>query len=235
MIKIRKSDERGHVNWGWLDSYYSFSFGNYYDPENMGFSKLRVINEDWISGGGGFDSHPHSDMEIITYVLDGALEHKDSMGNSSVIRKNDLQKMTAGRGVLHSEYNHSDTDEVHLLQIWITPAELGLKPSYEQKRIDPVSIKGNLKLVASGSKEIIDNEPIRINQDVDLYIGSLEKGQSIKNTFDINRNIWLQLARGSMTINNQGIEAGDGVSISNETEIELSTSKSAEFLLFNMN
>ncbi len=235
MIKIRKSDERGHVNWGWLDSYYSFSFGNYYDPENMGFSKLRVINEDWISGGGGFDSHPHSDMEIITYVLDGALEHKDSMGNSSVIRKNDLQKMTAGSGVLHSEYNHSDTDEVHLLQIWITPAELGLKPSYEQKRIDPVSIKGNLKLVASGSKEIIDNEPIRINQDVDLYIGSLEKGQSIKNTFDINRNIWLQLARGSMTINNQGIEAGDGVSISNETEIELSTSKSAEFLLFNMN
>lgn len=235
MIKIRKSDERGHVNWGWLDSYYSFSFGNYYDPENMGFSKLRVINEDWISGGGGFDSHPHSDMEIITYVLDGALEHKDSMGNSSVIRKNDLQMMTAGRGVLHSEYNHSDTDEVHLLQIWITPAELGLKPSYEQKKIDPVSIKGNLKLVASGSKEIIDNEPIRINQDVDLYIGSLEKGQSIKNTFDINRNIWLQLARGSMTINNQGIEAGDGVSISNETEIELSTSKSAEFLLFNMN
>ena len=235
MIKIRKSDERGHVNLGWLDSYYSFSFGNYYDPDNMGFSKLRVINEDWISGGGGFDSHPHSDMEIITYVLDGALEHKDSMGNSSVIRKNDLQIMTAGRGVLHSEYNHSDTDEVHLLQIWITPAELGLKPSYEQKRIDPVSIKGNLKLVASGSKEIIDNEPIRINQDVDLYIGSLEKGQSIKNTFDINRNIWLQLARGSMTINNQGIEAGDGVSISNETEIELSTSKSAEFLLFNMN
>lgn len=235
MIKIRKSDERGHVNWGWLDSYYSFSFGNYYDPENMGFSKLRVINEDWISGGGGFDSHPHSDMEIITYVLDGALEHKDSMGNSSVIRKNDLQKMTAGRGVLHSEYNHSDTDEVHLLQIWITPAELGLKPSYEQKKIDPVSIKGNLKLVASGSKKIIDNEPIRINQDVDLYIGSLEKGQSIKNTFDIDRNIWLQLARGSMTINNQGIEAGDGVSISNETEIEISTSKSAEFLLFNMN
>ena len=235
MIKIRKSDERGHVNWGWLDSYYSFSFGNYYDPENMGFPKLRVINEDWISGGGGFDSHPHSDMEIITYVLDGALEHKDSMGNSSVIRKNDLQMMTAGRGVLHSEYNHSDTDEVHLLQIWITPAELGLKPSYEQKKIDPVSIKGNLKLVASGSKEIIDNEPIRINQDVDLYIGSLEKGQSIKNTFDINRNIWLQLARGSMNINNQGIEAGDGVSISNETEIEISTSKSAEFLLFNMN
>ena len=235
MIKIRKSDERGHVNWGWLDSYYSFSFGNYYDPENMGFSKLRVINEDWISGGGGFDSHPHSDMEIITYVLDGALEHKDSMGNSSVIRKNDLQIMTAGRGVLHSEYNHSDTDEVHLLQIWITPAELGLKPSYEQKKIDPVSIKGNLKLVASGSKKIIDNEPIRINQDVDLYIGSLEKGQSIKNTFDINRNIWLQLARGSMNINNQGIEAGDGVSISNETEIEISTSKSAEFLLFNMN
>jgi len=235
MIKIRKSGERGHVNWGWLDSYYSFSFGNYYDPENMGFSKLRVINEDWISGGGGFDSHPHNDMEIITYVLDGALEHKDSMGNSSVIRKNDLQKMTAGRGVLHSEYNHSDTDEVHLLQIWITPAELGLKPSYEQKKIDPVSIKGNLKLVASGSKKIIDNEPIRINQDVDLYIGSLEKGQSIKKTFDINRNIWLQLARGSMTINNQGIKAGDGVSISNETEIELSTSKSAEFLLFNMN
>jgi len=235
VIKIRKSDERGHVNWGWLDSYYSFSFGNYYDPENMGFSKLRVINEDWISGGGGFDSHPHSDMEIITYVMEGALEHKDSMGNSSVIRKNDLQKMTAGRGVLHSEYNHSDTDEVHLLQIWITPAELGLKPSYEQKKIDPVSIKGNLKLVASGSKEIIDNEPIRINQDVDLYIGSLEKGQSIKNTFDINRNIWLQLARGSMTINNQGIKEGDGVSISNETEIELSTSKSAEFLLFNMN
>jgi len=235
MIKIRKSDERGHVNWGWLDSYYSFSFGNYYDPENMGFSKLRVINEDWISGGGGFDSHPHSDMEIITYVLDGALEHKDSMGNSSVIKKNEIQKMTAGRGVLHSEYNHSDTEEVHLLQIWITPAESGLKPSYGQKKIDPASIKGNLKLVASGSREIIDNETIRINQDVDLYIGSLDKGQSIKNTFDINRNIWLQLTRGSMTINNQGIEAGDGVSISNETEIELSTSKSAEFLLFNMN
>ncbi len=235
MINIRKSGERGHVNSGWLESYHSFSFGNYFDPEHMGFSKLRVINEDWIKGGGGFDSHPHSDMEIITYVLDGALEHKDSMGNTSVIRKNDLQKMTAGRGVLHSEYNHSDTDVVHLLQIWITPAELGLKPSYEQKKIDPVSIKGNLKLVASGSKEIIDNEPIRINQDVDLYIGSLDKGQSIKNTFDINRNIWLQLTRGSMTINNQEIEAGDGVSISNETEIELSTSKSAEFLLFNMN
>ncbi|MGI9535249.1 MAG: pirin family protein [Thermodesulfobacteriota bacterium] len=234
MIKVRKSEERGHVNFGWLDSYHSFSFGNYYDPEYMGYSKLRVINEDWIKGGGGFDSHPHRDMEIITYVMEGALKHKDSMGNTSVIEKNDLQKMTAGRGVLHSEYNNSDTDEVHLLQIWIQPDKMGLKPSYVQNHIERESIEGKLKLVATGNK-YINNGTIHISQDTDLYIASFEKGQTVKHSFDNSRNVWIQVTNGSLSLLGKTIESGDGAAINDESEIEITADQNAEFLLFDMN
>jgi len=233
MIKVRNSGDRGHINFGWLESFHSFSFGNYHDPEYTGFSKLRVINEDWIKGGGGFDTHPHRDMEIITYVMEGALEHKDSMGNSSVIKAGDLQKMTAGKGVLHSEYNSSDKEAVHLLQIWIIPNELGLKPSYEQIQVERQDIGGTLKLVATGNKDKA-NGTIHINQDADIYISSLEKDQSVVHSSDKNRNIWIQVTRGVLSVNGEKVESGDGVAISDENEVEITADTTAEFLLFDM-
>ena len=233
MLKVRKSEARGHVDIGWLKSYHSFSFGNYYDPEYMGFSKLRVINEDWINGGGGFDSHPHRDMEIITYVMEGALEHKDSMGNTSFISKGDFQKMTAGTGVLHSEYNNSESETVHLLQIWIIPEEMGLKPSYQQVHVNKYMLEGTLKLVATGRKDV-GNSSIGINQDVDLYIASLKPGQSLIHSFDISRNIWIQVTKGSLFLKETTINMGDGAAITDENEIEITADKSTEFLLFDI-
>ena len=234
MIEIRKSNERGHVDYGWLDTYLTFSFGDYYDPNFMEFAKLRVINEDKVIGGRGFDSHPHKDMEIITYILDGELSHKDSMGNSSVIRKGDLQKMTAGKGIFHSEYNNSDTETVHLLQIWIYPDELGLKPAYEQIHIDMDSVQGKMELVASGNKKN-PNEIIHVNQDVDLYIGVLNKGQNVSHSFDNRRNVWLQVTRGSLSLPGYKLSAGDAAAITDESEIEITAEGSTEFLLFEMN
>ena len=233
MISIRKSEERGHNDWGWLKTYYTFSFANYHDPEYMGYSKLRFINEDRVEGGRGFDAHPHKDMEIITYVLEGALVHKDSMGNSSIIRAGDLQKMTAGKGVMHSEYNASDTDLLHFLQIWILPNEAGLKPAYEQVSLDKQSIEGGITLVASGNTDRNENI-ITLNQDTDLYLGIIDNGDSISKEFVKERKIWLQLISGKISLSGKDLEAGDGASIDDEGELKIIAIEKSEFLIFNM-
>ena len=234
MIRIRKSSERGHNDWGWLNTSYTFSFADYYDPDFMGFSKLRVINEDRVKGGRGFDTHPHRDMEIVTYVLEGALEHKDSMGNSSVIRAGDFQKMTAGKGVLHSEYNASETDLLHFLQIWILPNKTGLKPSYEQISLDKKSMEGGLNLVASGNRDNNENI-VSINQDTDIYLGIINNGESISSKFGKERKIWLQLIKGKISISGNVLETGDGASIEDEENLKITASEKSEFLIFNMN
>jgi redox-sensitive bicupin YhaK (pirin superfamily) len=233
MIKIRRRSERGHTNFGWLDSYHTFSFGDYLDPDHMGFHKLRVINEDTVKGGGGFGSHPHRNMEIVTYVLDGSLEHKDSIGNGSVIRKGDVQRMSAGTGIVHSEYNHSESEPVHFLQIWILPREKGIEPGYEQRSVDAKSVKGKLGLIATGNIGK-NNDAFHLNQDVDIYLSSLEKGQQVKHTTEADHHLWVQAISGSLILNGEILEQGDGASISNEQGLEISTNVSADFLLFDM-
>jgi redox-sensitive bicupin YhaK (pirin superfamily) len=233
MIKVRRRSERGHTNLGWLDSYHTFSFGDYLDPDQMGFHKLRVINEDTVKGGGGFGPHPHRDMEIVTYVLEGSLEHRDSIGNGSVIRKGDVQRMSAGTGIVHSEYNPSESETVHFLQIWILPREKGIKPSYEQRSVDANSVKGKLGLIATGNIGK-NNDALHLNQEVDIYLSSLETGQQVKHTTAADHHLWVQATRGSLILNGKNLEQGDGASISNEQGIEISTNDSAEFLLFDM-
>lgn len=233
MIRIRRGSERGHTNLGWLDSYHTFSFGDYLDPDHMGSQKLRVINEDTVKGGGGFGSHLHRDMEIITYVLEGSLEHKDSIGNGSVIRKGDVQRMSAGTGIVHSEHNHSESQTVHFLQIWILPRERGIKPSYEQLSIDPNAIKGILSLIVTGRTNLT-NQALHLNQDVDIFLSSLEKEQRFQHIAPADHHLWVQATRGSLILNGKKLKQGDGASISNEQDIEFSTNDSAEFLLFDM-
>lgn len=230
MINIRRANERGNVNLGWLNSYHTFSFGNYYDPEHMGFGKLRVINEDWVTGGEGFGSHPHGDMEIITYVLEGALKHKDSMGNSSVIKENDFQKMSAGTGVVHSEYNNSETEPVHLYQIWILPDKKGVKPSYNQLHITKEDINGKLNLIATGDA----NGKIHLNQDAKIYISSLHEGDIVEFKAGDSRDIWVQVIKGKITLSGIKLAEGDGASVENESKIEINTDKYGEVLLFDM-
>lgn len=234
MIKIRKSDERGHVNYGWLDTYYTFSFANYYDPEYMGFSNLRVINEDKLKGGHGFDAHPHRDMEIVTYVIEGALEHKDSMGNSSIIKAGDFQKMTAGNGVIHSEYNASQTETVHLFQIWILPDKTGLTPQYEQVTIDRENNKDKLLLVATGKRDK-DNGIIFINQDTDIYLGFLKRNEEISHKIGNDRNLWLHVIKGNINLSGHQLSIGDGAAINNEDVIEITSEDNSEIMIFNMN
>jgi len=230
-LTLRRSEERGKANFGWLDSKHSFSFGHYYDPEQMGFGPLRVINEDRVAPGGGFPAHPHNDMEIISYVLEGALEHKDSIGTGSVIRPGDVQRMSAGSGVRHSEYNASKTDPVHFLQIWIVPEKKGLAPSYEQKTFDEADKHGQLRLI--GSRDGRDGS-VTINRDVDLYATLLTPGQSVRHVLRNGRGAWVQVARGSVTLNGERLGAGDGVSIERSGDIELEASNAAEVLLFDM-
>jgi quercetin 2,3-dioxygenase len=231
MLTIRKSEERGHANRGWLDSYHTFSFANYYDRNFMGFGNLRVINEDRVQPKMGFPTHSHQDMEIVTYVIEGALEHKDSMGNSSVIRPGEVQRMTAGTGVSHSEYNHSDRELVHLLQIWILPEKKGLPASYEQKMYAPAEKRGQLRLV--GSRDGRDGS-VTIHQDVNLYASLLAAGDKIESEIKRDRLIWLQLIKGQMTVNNQAISAGDAVAMVDESTIILSAESDVEFLLFDL-
>lgn len=231
MLTIRKSQERGHANRGWLDSYHTFSFANYYDPNFMGFGNLRVINEDRVQPKMGFPTHSHQDMEIVTYVIEGALEHKDSMGNSSVIRPGEVQRMSAGTGVSHSEYNHSDNELVHLLQIWILPEKKGLPASYEQKMYHPEEKIGQLRLV--GSRDGRDGS-VTIHQDVNLYASLLAAGDKIESEIKRDRLIWLQLIQGQITVNNQGISAGDAVAMVDESTLILSAESNAEFLLFDL-
>ena len=232
MITLRKSDERGHFDFGWLNTYHSFSFSEYYDPKFMGFRSLRVINEDRVWPDQGFPTHPHRDMEIITYVLNGALEHKDSMGNGSVIRPGDMQRMSAGSGVTHSEYNHSKDDLVHFLQIWITPDKRGITPSYEQKLFTPEDKKGKFRLVASPDGR---DGSVTIHQDVNLYATVLAAGEETTFELQPGRYGWLQVARGKVSLNGQALKNGDGAALSEPQTVTITATEEAEVLLFDLN
>ena len=232
MIKVRKSSERGHLNFGWLDTYHTFSFGEYYDPRHMGFRTLRVINEDFVSPGRGFPTHGHSDMEIITYILEGALEHRDSMGNGSVIRPGDVQRMSAGTGVRHSEKNPSAEEPVHLLQIWILPAEGGIRPGYEQKSFAEGERRGRLRLVASPDG---GGGSVTIHQDARLYSTRLAAGQSVEHELRPGRHAWAQVARGAVELNGQSLARGDGAAASEEARLVITAGEPAEVLLFDLN
>lgn len=231
MIQIRKANERGKVNMGWLDSKHTFSFGHYFDPDHMGFGNLRVINEDRVQPGKGFGTHGHQDMEIISYVIDGALEHRDSMQNGSVIRPGDVQRMTAGTGVQHSEFNHSADDQVHFLQIWILPERAGLEPGYEEKRFEREEKLDQLRLVGSRDGR---NESVTIHQDVDLYAGVLTEGTELTHIFTGNRNGWVQVVRGEVTLDGKTLSAGDGAAIAELGQVTITAASEAEILLFDM-
>lgn len=231
MINIRKSNERGHFDHGWLDTYHTFSFDQYHDPAHMHFRSLRVINEDRVAAAHGFPMHSHRDMEIITYILAGALEHRDSMGNGSVIRPGDVQRMTAGTGVSHSEFNPSRTETCHLLQIWIMPNARNLTPGYEQKNFSHDERKGQLRLIANVSGE---DGAVTINQDVRVYASLLDAGETIGQPIDPGRHGWLQLARGSVSVNGADLSAGDGAAIDGESRVEISAAEDSEFLLFDL-
>jgi redox-sensitive bicupin YhaK (pirin superfamily) len=230
MIKLRKSAERGATKIDWLDSKHSFSFGDYYDPAQMHWGPLRVINEDVVAPGAGFPTHPHRDMEIVTWVLDGELAHKDSTGTAETIRPGELQRMTAGTGIRHSEYNASATDPVHLLQIWLLPAAAGLKPGYEQKSFSS-ELNGTLRLVAAQDGR--DNA-ITIHQDADIYAGRLDQGQTTTLPLQPGRVQWVQLARGAATLNGVALAQGDGAAISGENTLTIAANAPAEVLVFDM-
>jgi redox-sensitive bicupin YhaK (pirin superfamily) len=231
MITIRKAAERGHFDFGWLDTNHTFSFGDYYDPEFMGFRSLRVINEDRVAPRTGFPTHGHRDMEIITYILEGALEHRDSMGNGSVIRPGEVQRMTAGTGVTHSEANSSETEQVHLLQIWILPNARGLKPGYEQRTFTDDEKRNRLRLVASADGR---DGSVTINQDASIYGSVLDAGHEVIHQLAPNRNAWVQVARGKIAINGNDLNQGDGTAISDEPAIAIVASEPAELLLFDL-
>lgn len=231
MITLRKANERGHAEHGWLDSYHTFSFADYYDSEWMGFRSLRVINDDLVMPGMGFGTHPHRDMEIITYVLSGQLEHKDSMGNGRVIKPGDLQYMSAGSGVQHSEFNPSPSEAAHFLQIWIMPDAKGVKPRYAEKSLRDTTA-GKLNLVTSKTGR---DGSIAINQDADLWLGKLDAGQKVSHTLANNRNAWLHVAEGEVVLNGKTLSGGDAAAISREEKLELAATKPSQVLLFDLN
>ena len=231
MIKVRRAEERGKTRTGWLDSRHTFSFGDYHDPRYMGFSHLRVINEDRVTPGAGFGTHSHQDMEIITYILSGALEHRDSMGNGSVIRPGDVQRMTAGTGVSHSEFNPSKTESVHLLQIWILPERRDLPPGYEQKTFTDEERRGSLRLIASSDAQ---EGSVAINQDARVYAGILNADQKIDYRLAENRYAWLQIARGTVELNSTEMIQGDGAAVSGENNLRIIAHDQAELLLFDL-
>ncbi|MBE9076020.1 pirin family protein [Romeria aff. gracilis LEGE 07310] len=232
MITLRPASDRGNANFGWLDSRHSFSFGHYYDPNHMGFASLRVINEDKVKPGQGFGTHGHRDMEIISYVLDGALEHKDSIGTGSVIRPGDVQRMSAGTGITHSEYNASRTEPVHFLQIWLLPDRKGLEPSYEQTHFAAAERQGQLRLVGAADGR---DGAVTIHQDVDLYLGSLRSGDRAGLDGVRDRALWVQVARGAAEVNGLPLTAGDGAALTGEPNLSLvSTAADTEVLIFNM-
>lgn len=228
MLQIRPSEERGQNKLSWLDSRFSFSFDQYYDPEHVHFRALRVLNEDVIAPGQGFGMHPHRDMEILTWVLDGAIEHRDSTGGHGVIRPGELQHMSAGTGVMHSEFNPSAKQPTHLLQIWLLPERKGLKPEYEQLSFSDEELRGKFHHLA-GPKA-----PVTIHQDADLYIARLDKGAEASHQFEKGRHAWLQIARGSVRANGMDLQAGDGAAISAETAVRVEAAEPAEVLLFDL-
>ena len=233
MITVRAGSERGHANHGWLDTYHTFSFDSYHDPKHVGFRSLRVINEDWVGAGKGFPPHFHRDMEIMTYILEGALEHKDSMGNGSIIRPGEVQRMSAGTGVTHSEYNPSPTERVHLLQIWIRPEAKNMEPSYEQKRFDAEGRRGRLQLLASREAR---QGSVSIHQDAAVYGAALAAGEKVRHKLGDGRHAWVQVARGAVTVNDVALKAGDGAAASEESALEIVAAggERAEILLFEL-
>ncbi|HEY3857085.1 MAG TPA: pirin family protein [Verrucomicrobiae bacterium] len=231
MMTIRKSGERGHANHGWLDSYHTFSFADYYDPKQMNFRSLRVINEDFIAGGQGFGTHPHRDMEIITYIVKGALQHRDSMGNSAVMRAGDIQRISAGSGIQHSEFNASPSEPVHLLQIWISPDKIGVTPGYVEKSFAKAEPN---KLHLATSKTGRDGS-IPINQDADLYFSKLEAGKKVDLALGQNKHAWVQLIEGELEANGARLTAGDAAGFSREDALKLTAVTPAHFLLFALN
>jgi redox-sensitive bicupin YhaK (pirin superfamily) len=231
MIQIRPSTQRGGGNHGWLKTQHTFSFNDYWDPKWMGFRSLRVINEDWVAPNTGFPTHPHRDMEIITYVLAGKLEHKDSLGTGSVILPGDGQRMTAGSGIRHSEFNPSTTDAVHLLQIWIQPERAALPPSYEQKSFPETEKRGQLRLLASRDAS---QGSVKINQDAKLYVALLKPGEEVAHEFTAGRHGWLQVARGAVEVNGNQLAQGDGAAISEEKKVSIKGAEDAEVLLFDL-
>jgi redox-sensitive bicupin YhaK (pirin superfamily) len=230
MITIRRSAERGHANHGWLDSYHTFSFADYFDPDHVQFRSLRVINEDRVSGGQGFGRHPHRDMEIISYVVSGSLEHQDSIGNRAVMKAGDVQRISAGTGVVHSEYNGSPVDAVHFLQIWIMPDRNGVKPDYGERSFGTIA-PGGLNLIASGSGK---DGALPINQDADVYVAKLDAGTEVQHALADGRAGWVQLIEGELTVNGSQLTAGDGAAITDEQALELKATEAAHFLLFDL-
>jgi len=232
MINVRKAEERGHADHGWLNSYHTFSFADHYDPQNMGFRSLRVINDDIVTGGRGFGTHPHRDMEIITYIISGALEHRDSMGNGAVMKPGEVQRMTAGTGVMHSEFNHSKTEPVHLLQIWILPEKSSLPPGYEQKSFAEQLKPGKLVLTVSPNGK---DGSLKINQDVNLLVGKLNAGDETRYELKPGRSAWVQVATGKVALNGNELNAGDGASLSEEQSIDLTGKEPSQVLVFDLN
>jgi quercetin 2,3-dioxygenase len=228
MIEVRPSEERGHNQLPWLDSHFTFSFDQYYDPDHVQFRSLRVINEDVVAPGQGFPMHPHRDMEILTWILEGALEHRDNTGGSGVIRPGELQHMTAGSGVTHSEFNPSPKDPVHLLQIWVVPNRRGLKPGYEQLSFADSELRNKFALVAG------PQAPITIHQDANLYIARLDKGAEAEHSLEPDRHAWVQVARGAVEVNGKQLQAGDGAAISNESGVRVAAQKPSEVLVFDL-
>ncbi len=231
MITIRRAHERGHANHGWLDTYHTFSFDTYRDPEHTRFRSLRVMNEDIVAPGQGFDTHPHRDMEIVTYVLEGALEHRDSMGNGEILRAGEFQRMSAGTGITHSEFNPSDTEPVHLYQIWIFPEKRGIEPSYEQKRFPESERRNKLQLVAAPNG---DNDALRIHQDVRIYLGAFDSPAAIHHELAEGRYAWLQVIRGSVLLNGHELNTSDGAAISDERNLTIKADAPAEIMLFDL-
>jgi len=231
MLQIRRAGERGHFNHGWLDTYHTFSFADYYDPKFMGYRDLRVINEDRVAPGQGFGTHGHRDMEIVTYVLEGALEHKDSMGNGSVIRPGDIQRMSAGTGVTHSEFNHSKLEGVHFLQIWILPAQLGQKPSYEQQALDVEALRKDWKLIVSPEGR---EHSVTVHQEVSLWATRIDAGQDRSFELKEESYAWVQVLRGEGQLNGQKLKTSDGAAISREISLHFEATRNAEILLFDL-
>ena len=231
MITVRRSQDRGHFDHGWLDTRHTFSFADYHDPAHMGFRSLRVVNEDRVQAGQGFGAHPHRDMEIVSYVVSGALAHEDSMGNGSTIRPGDVQRMSAGTGVVHSEFNHSRTEPVHFLQIWILPARRGLPPGYEQKRFPDEERRGRLRLVASPDGA---EGSVTVHQDARLYASLLGPGEAVSHRLATERHAWVQVIRGEVEASGERLAAGDGAAVSGEKALSLRGIQDAEVLLFDL-
>jgi redox-sensitive bicupin YhaK (pirin superfamily) len=231
MITIRRAFDRGHANHGWLDTYHTFSFASYRDPTHVHFRALRVMNEDVVAPGQGFGTHPHENMEIVTYVLEGALEHRDSMGNGEVLRPSEFQRMSAGTGITHSEFNPSPTQPVHLYQIWLFPQQDGIEPSYEQKRFDEVERHNRLRLVASPDAA---EGSLLIHQDARIFLSSLDADKQVTHELAPGRHAWLQVLRGQVSLNGQALQTSDGAAVSNETALEVKASDVAEVMLFDL-